>query len=93
MSEHTAVTALNPEFEAMLRECLDGLIGPDTPLREDTDLAEAGIDSLTVVRLLVTLEDSFGVTIPDETVAFEIFSSPGALWNVVSGLMEAPGER
>ncbi|MFJ8752645.1 phosphopantetheine-binding protein [Streptomyces sp. NPDC102441] len=87
------VLGLNPEFEAVLRECLDGLIGPEEPLQEDSDLAVFGIDSLTVVRLLVTIEEAFGVTIPDEIITFEIFSSPGALWNVVSGLLEVPDER
>ncbi|WLW54334.1 acyl carrier protein [Streptomyces sp. YU58] len=92
MPEHPTATTLNPEFEAVLRECLDGLIGPDAQLQESTDLTALGIDSLTVVRMLVTLEETFGVTIPDEIITFEIFSSPGVLWNVLSGLMEEPGE-
>ena len=79
---------LNPEFEAVLRECLDGRIHPDTPLREDTDLMALGIDSLAVVRIMVTIEDVFGVMIPDEAISFEIFASPGVLWQVVSRLME-----
>jgi acyl carrier protein len=91
--ERPAAIALNREFEAVLRECLDGLVGPDAPLQEDSDLALLGIDSLTVVRLLVTLEEAFGVTIPDEVISFEIFSSPGALWNVISGLLEESRER
>uniref|UniRef100_A0AAU3GR29 Phosphopantetheine-binding protein n=1 Tax=Streptomyces sp. NBC_01401 TaxID=2903854 RepID=A0AAU3GR29_9ACTN len=90
MSEQPAATALDPAFETVLRECLDGLIGPEAPLQEDSDLAVLGIDSLTVVRLLVTIEDAFGVTIPDEVITFEIFSTPGTLWNVVAGLMEEP---
>ncbi len=90
MSEHPAATALDPEFEAVLRQCLDGQLPPDVTLREDSDLAAFGIDSLTVVRLLVTIEDVFGVMIPDEILSFEIFASPGSLWTVVSGLMEEP---
>ncbi|MCP3012427.1 phosphopantetheine-binding protein [Nocardiopsis dassonvillei] len=88
MSEQPAATALNSEFETVLRRCLDDRIAPETPLREDSDLTAFGMDSLTVVRLLVTIEDVFGVTIPDEELAFEIFASPGALWTVVSGLLE-----
>ena len=86
--EQSAATALNPEFEAVLRQCLDGVISQETPLREDSDLTVFGIDSLTVVRLLVTIEEAFGVMIPDEVITFEIFSSPGALWSVISGLGE-----
>jgi acyl carrier protein len=93
VSEQSSATALNPDFEAMLRAGLDGLIGPETPLREDSDLTVYGIDSLAVVRLLVTIEDTFGVMIPDELISFEIFASPGALWHVISGFREVPDER
>lgn len=84
---------LDPRFEAVLRECLDGVVGPAEPLVADTDLTAVGLDSLTVVRLLVTLEDAFAVTVPEEIVSFELFSSPGALWELVSGLLEDSGER
>jgi acyl carrier protein len=93
VSEHPAATALNPEFEAVLRECLDGQFPENVALHEDSDLAAFGIDSLTIVRLLVSIEDIFGVMIPDEMIGFELFSSPGVLWDVISGLMEQPGER
>ncbi len=85
-----AASALNPEFEAVLRECLDGLLPPGTELRPDSDLAELGIDSLVIIRLLVAIEDVFLVRIPDEVIAFEIFTSPGALWTVIAGLREEP---
>lgn len=89
--ERSAATALDPGFEAVLRQCLDGVISPETPLSEDSDLAVFGIDSLAVVRLLVTIEETYGVMIPDEVITFEIFSSPGALWNVISGLEKESG--
>ena len=84
---------LNPQFEAALRECVDGLVGSDVPLDETTDLTVFGIDSLTVVRLLVALEDAFEVRIPEEILSFEIFSSPGVLWDIISGLLEDSGEH
>ncbi|WP_434441756.1 phosphopantetheine-binding protein [Lentzea sp. E54] len=93
MSEHPAATALDPEFETLLRQCLDGLVTPQTQLREDTDLTAFGVDSLIVVRLLVTIEETFQVTLPDEAISFEIFSSPGALWDVVAGLLEPRDDR
>ena len=93
MSEQPVATALDPEFEALLRQCLDGLVSPSAPLREDTDLTEFGVDSLIVVRLLVAVEERFEVMIPDEVITFEIFSSPGSLWTVVSGLLEASDEH
>lgn len=93
MREQPAATSLEPAFEAVLRECLVDLVSPDDVLLEGTDLTAFGIDSLTVVRLLVSIEDTFGVSIPDEVIGFEIFSSPGVLWNIVSGLMEESDGR
>lgn len=87
---HGGATALNPRFEEVLRECLDGLLPAGMDLHADSDLTELGIDSLTIVRLLVVIEDVFLVRVPDEAMAFEIFASPGALWKVISGLEEEP---
>ncbi len=91
MSEQSGITALDPGFEAVLRECMAGQIAPGATLHEDTDLTAFGMDSLTVVRLLVIIEETFGVMIPDEMIAFEIFSSPGSLWNLISDLRKDPG--
>jgi para-aminobenzoate synthetase len=84
--------ALDPEFEAVLRDCLDTRIPPDVTLREDSDLTAFGVDSLIVVQLLVTIEDVFAVIIPDDMISFEVFTSPGALWKVISSLREGPNE-
>jgi acyl carrier protein len=35
-------------------------------IRADTQLAELGIDSLDALNILFALEESFGITIPDE---------------------------
>ena len=91
MSERTAGTALDPAFEEVLRSCLDGQLPADVAIDETSDLTVLRLDSLSVVRLLVTIEDVFGVMIPDEMITFEIFSSPGALWDVVRGLKEQTG--
>ncbi|WP_028049616.1 phosphopantetheine-binding protein [Cellulomonas sp. URHD0024] len=93
MPEPTTSAALEPEFEAVLRTCLYGLLEPQDALHEDTDLAALGIDSLVVVALLVAVEDTFGVSIPDEVIGFEIFASPGVLWGIVSGLLEEQGRH
>lgn len=88
MAEQRSPAALDPTFETVLRESLVGLVGPQDVLTQDTDLAGLGVDSLTVVRLLVAIEDTFEVSVPDDVIGFEIFSSPGVLWGVVSGLLE-----
>ena len=93
MPHNFAGTTLDPTFETVLRECLDGLIPPGTNLQCDSDLAAFGIDSLVIVRLLVAIEDVFLVRIPDDALTFEIFASPGALWEMISELREGPRER
>lgn len=39
---------------------------PKTDIRPDTQLAELGIDSLDALNILFALEESFGITIPDD---------------------------
>lgn len=41
------------------------------PLEADEDLFEAGFDSMSVSRLLVFVEEQFGVLIPDEEVVID----------------------
>lgn len=39
-------------------------IGPDSRIKEDL-----GADSIDILQLLMTLEDDYGITIPDEQLA------------------------
>lgn len=39
---------------------------PENEIRPDTRLTELGIDSLDALNILFALEESFGITIPDE---------------------------
>ena len=41
------------------------------PLRADEDLFDAGFDSMSVSRILVFVEDHYGVVIPDEEVVID----------------------
>lgn len=59
----------------MTREQVHGLVRdfvlrlhpgePDVPLTAESTLDEAGIDSMSLVDLLFTLEREFAITIPD----------------------------
>lgn len=73
-------------FEAVLREQLPQLPA-DAPIDPDQQLADAGLNSLGVVRLLVRVEDEFGVSFPDDLITPEVFATPKALWSAVSGLV------
>jgi acyl carrier protein len=43
----------------------------DEPLGPDEDLFDAGLDSMSVSRVLVFVEERFGVVIPDEEVVID----------------------
>jgi len=45
------------------------------PLGPDEDLFEAGFDSMSLARVLVFVEQRFGVTIPDEDVVVDELST------------------
>jgi len=47
----------------------------DDPLATDEDLFEAGFDSMSLSRVLVFVEEEFGVTIPDHEVVIEEVST------------------
>lgn len=75
-------------FEALLRDSLaagsyEGELTPDLPL------ADAGLDSLGFVGLLVALERAYGITIPDEFPIVDMFRTPRTLWETVAGLRAA----
>ncbi|WP_424187548.1 phosphopantetheine-binding protein [Actinokineospora sp. G85] len=76
------------EFEARLRAVLPRLADP---VAADTSLRAAGLDSLATVELLVELENAYGVTISDDVLTPDAFTSPGALWAAVADQLHPAG--
>jgi acyl carrier protein len=74
-----------PRFEQIVREHLPALAAEDA-LTQDLVLADHGLNSLRTVNLLVSLEDGFAVTLPDELLAGTTFATAGALWSVFAQL-------
>jgi acyl carrier protein len=52
------------------------LLPAEAELPMDAELGRLGLDSLQSIDLLMTLEQEFGVTIPDEKITVESFSTP-----------------
>jgi acyl carrier protein len=77
------------KFESVLRQHLPRL-APDAQLEPGMQLGDAGLNSLGVVRLLVDIEDTLGVTFPDELIGPDTFATPDSLWNVVGSLETTP---
>ncbi|GEP44967.1 phosphopantetheine-binding protein [Brevifollis gellanilyticus] len=59
------------------------LLPPDAALPMDADLGRLGLDSLQSIDLLMALEQEFGVTIPDEKITVESFSTPAHVLELV----------
>ncbi|UED82978.1 phosphopantetheine-binding protein [Streptomyces profundus] len=60
-------------------------------LAPSDDLAALGLDSMGVVQLLTSLEETFGLDLPDELITEETFETVGSLWEAVGGVI--PAER
>ena len=60
------------------------LLPSDAVLSMDAELGKLGLDSLQSIDLLMALEQEFGVTIPDEKITVESFSTPAEVLKLVS---------
>lgn len=72
-------------FPALLRENL-----PELPegaaVDPDTDLAAAGLDSVQLISLVMSLESEYAVTFADEYFSSDTFATAGAVWRAVQEL-------
>ncbi len=59
------------------------LLPPTAELPMDADLGKLGLDSLQSIDLLMALEQEFGITIPDEKITVESFSTPAHVLELV----------
>lgn len=60
----------------------------DEALAHDADLFDAGFDSMSLARVLVFVEERFGVTIPDEAVVVDEVSTLETMTTFVLGYLE-----
>ncbi|MEU5400971.1 phosphopantetheine-binding protein [Streptomyces sp. NPDC005963] len=75
------------EYESVLHDVLPRLAAKG-PLRPDSSLKAAGLDSMAMVEVLVRVESAYGISIPDDALVADTFATPAALWRVVSTLRE-----
>ncbi|WP_405160842.1 phosphopantetheine-binding protein [Nocardia sp. NBC_01499] len=74
-------------FEKTLRTYLP-LLSADQEVTPDLNLADHGLDSLATVSLLLDLEETFVVTIPDHLLSVTTFATPAGLWEVIDSLRD-----
>lgn len=80
------------EFEEVLRTHLVERFAPGA-LPPDLDLSAAGIDSVTMIGLMVDLESRFGFSFPDELLTDQTFATPENLWKAINSQLARPLER
>lgn len=76
---------LDEEFEVLLRKHLKYL-SPSEAIVRDRLLKEYGLDSMESINLLLDIEDTYTIVMPEEYLTEETFSTAFALWKVVEQL-------
>jgi acyl carrier protein len=81
------------DLETVQRALHDFVVGEvlfrSAPLRPDEDLFAAGFDSMSLARVLVFVEERFGVVIPDQDVVVDEVSTLEGMARFVHGRLHA----
>ncbi|MEU9504098.1 acyl carrier protein [Streptomyces sp. NPDC048196] len=84
---------MDARFTALLQPFLKSAGPGGTALTPDTDLRTLGVDSMQAIELLFAVEDTFGISLPDEELNDTTFATAGSLWNVIAAqLPEGTGD-
>ena len=70
----------------------DDLLSADDSFTPETDLVDAGLDSLAATQLLLALEEHTGVWVDESVLTPENLASSEALARCVHGFVAAGGE-
>ena len=65
--------------EALLRLVREKLFDGGAPMTVETDLFAAGLDSMGIMQLMISIEERFGVSVPEASVTLENFSTASSL--------------
>jgi len=58
---------------------VNNIVAEGIPVRKETQLAEIGVDSFSIIEIILFIERKFGVVIPDESLIPENLRSVEAL--------------
>ncbi|PZG02546.1 phosphopantetheine-binding protein [Micromonospora deserti] len=56
------------------------------PITPDASLTDLGLDSMRAIELLFAIEDTYGVSMPDELLTNHTFATAGSLWATIESL-------
>ena len=79
----TTIDDIDAPLRTMVVEALDLDIAP-AQITADTNLFDLGIDSLAVLRLLMAVQEKFGIEIPEADLNATMFERFGNLVDVVA---------
>ena len=61
-------------------------VGLEEPLKDSSDLIRMGMNSIIFIRLVVEIEDKFGVIFEDDMLDYKKFSNLGELATYINSL-------
>lgn len=77
---------MSKSIESILRDEVFAELDIEYPEDPDTRLLDLGIDSAGFIKLIVSMESKFNISIPDEDLLFEKFSTTGLILNYLTGI-------
>ena len=76
------------QFETLMRRALR-LMPADQELLPDANSFLLGLDSLAAVDLLVNIELTYDIEIPEDHLTLQTFATPAILWTAVQQVRDA----
>lgn len=76
---------MSKSIEFILRDEIFAELDIKYPDDHNTPLLDQGIDSVGFIKLIVSMESKFNISIPDEDLLFEKFSTTGLILNYLTG--------
>lgn len=84
---NSIATGASERLETLIRPNLKFLAAGDS-IGEEQNLGELGLDSLSTINLLFDIESEFGVSIPDEVLDENTFTTIANLEAVLTPLLK-----
>ena len=74
------------EFDQIMRRYCR-FADPVLAIAANSSLTSLGIDSMGLINMIIAIEDTFAVTVPDEMLTSESLRTPGSVWAAVRDLI------
>lgn len=79
-------TSVTEQYEAILRQHMP--VDEEFTFQDDTELGKVGLDSLTAVDVMLSLEDTFEIVFPDHLLTYDVFRHYASLRDAVQSLVD-----